>query len=320
MRTMLSALLGWATANAADTSQTFFWICFFCNNQRKFLLSSSVADSLSLGDVFGERLQRIGCLVVVLDTYDGPFYTTRIWCIFEVYTANTQNIQIDVTLPEDCQKGFYRSLQQGEFSRLSSALTAIDTENAEASFQADADAIKNLIRATSGFSSVDDSVKYALMRWLAFAFETCLKRNSTSEVTKAIFKLIANKQTGNLELKDWLRSLREHPALIDFLEIDQFRPDVDFASMDKSADGTIDVAELERFLGSKNKLSYKALASWLQRHAASDPELQSIRTQVESELREKKEQLWSQLVTNDDALNALGSELNASCFSHLLKF
>jgi hypothetical protein len=320
MRTMTSALHGWAMTNNVDASQTFFWICFFCNNQRKLLLSGSAIESSNLSAVFGSRLRRIGCLVVVLDTYDGPFYTTRIWCIFEVYTANVQNVRIDVTLPEDSHKDFYGSLQRGEFSSLSAALTAIDTENAEASFQADADAIKNLIRETSGFVSVDDSVKYALMRWLASAFETCLQRNSISEATVVIFKLIANGKTGDLELKDWMQALRRHPALMDYLETDQTRLDVDFATMDKSIDGTIDMPELERFLGGKNKLSYKTLAMWLGKHAASDPELQTIRNHVESQLKDKKEQLWHQLVMNDDALNALGSSMTAGSYSHILKF
>ena len=38
-------------------------------------------------------------MVIVLDTYDNPFYTTRVWCIYETYIATATQILIDVAMP-----------------------------------------------------------------------------------------------------------------------------------------------------------------------------------------------------------------------------
>ena len=96
------------------------------------LLSGVVAPNLT--DVFGERLKRIGLMIVLRDSYDGGHYTTRVWCIFEVYTATMHNIPISVALPGASKAEFHKKLKDGHFSEIAASLTSIDAEKAQATF------------------------------------------------------------------------------------------------------------------------------------------------------------------------------------------
>ena len=51
-----------------------------------------------LAETFGQRLQKAGRMIILLDTYDKPHYTTRVWCIYETYIATARDIRIDVAL------------------------------------------------------------------------------------------------------------------------------------------------------------------------------------------------------------------------------
>lgn len=41
----------------------------------------------NLFDVFGQQLEGIGKMLMCLDKFKGGQYTSRIWCIFEVFVA-----------------------------------------------------------------------------------------------------------------------------------------------------------------------------------------------------------------------------------------
>merc|ERR1712232_270918 len=68
---VVSGLSHWAASGTVDISATYFWMCFFCNNQRQMLLESAMcADSTLLCDVFGRRLSKIGHMIILMDTYE----------------------------------------------------------------------------------------------------------------------------------------------------------------------------------------------------------------------------------------------------------
>ena len=112
------------------------------------LLSGVVAPNLT--DVFGERLKRIGLMIVLRDSYDGGHYTTRVWCIFEVYTATMHNIPISVALPGASKAEFHKKLKDRHFSEIAASLTPLMPRGRKQPFQSDEDAIKSLIKETTG--------------------------------------------------------------------------------------------------------------------------------------------------------------------------
>ena len=64
----------------------YMWWCVFVNNQFRMLEAGQVEEPGDLFEVFGQQLQGIGKMLMCLDKMGGQ-YTSRIWCIFEVFVA-----------------------------------------------------------------------------------------------------------------------------------------------------------------------------------------------------------------------------------------
>ena len=187
-------------------------------------------------------------MIVLRDSYDGGHYTTRVWCIFEVYTATMHNIPISVALPGASKAEFHKKLKDRHFSEIAASLTPLMPRRRKQPFQSDEDAIKSLIKETTGFPVVNETVKSALTRWLVSAFEECLQENAMSDVGRVIFKLVTGKDiSGNdtkpFFLKDWIQAVRQHPDLADFLEVDGTQPDIAFDAMDLDHSGAVKAQE-----------------------------------------------------------------------------
>ena len=65
----------------------YIWWCVMVNNQFRMLEEGQTAETTNLFDVFGRQLAGIGKMLMCLDKIKGGTYTTRIWCIFEVFVA-----------------------------------------------------------------------------------------------------------------------------------------------------------------------------------------------------------------------------------------
>eukprot|EP00438_Fugacium_kawagutii_P000780 Skav229114 [mRNA] locus=scaffold92:714788:719266:+ [translate_table: standard] len=89
-------------STASPTSDVFFFMCFFVNNQFRIIVEESSTGSENLEDVFESNLKRIGRMVAILDTWDQPVYLSRVWTVYEQFVASTLKIQIQVqfVLPE----------------------------------------------------------------------------------------------------------------------------------------------------------------------------------------------------------------------------
>merc|ERR1712151_977743 len=72
VQVVASSLGDWAMEHDQDPTQIFVWMCFFCNNQRK-LFSAGYSDNLV--EVFGARLQKIGHMIILLNTHLNSDYT-----------------------------------------------------------------------------------------------------------------------------------------------------------------------------------------------------------------------------------------------------
>lgn len=307
IETVVSALSLWAERNQVDIEKTWFWMCFFCNNQRKLLMQQTVDPNLA--DAFSERLQQIGCMLIVLDAYQTPYYTKRVWCIYETYMATAHSLPIDVALPQANMDLFYKTLKLGGFAQIAETLTAIDAEHAEASFKGDEDMIKSLIRNTTGFASVNESVKSALVNWLAGAFGDCLKMDSVSYVTKNIFSLIYRGEvssTSAFYLSHWIRAVRDQPELIQYLGLEGILPEDSYELFDAEYDALpgVSVADLDHFLQAKAKCNSDAFVTWLQSVDGNDAVVR-IREDLKEDLKERLEDLRQQLLRDSNALKNL---------------
>merc|ERR1712187_366093 len=88
------ALNSWLAKTSQDPSMVFFYMCFFINNQFRILVEKTTTGSDNLEQVFERNLCRIGKVVAILDHWKDAKYLTRMWTIYEQYTAAKLEIQM----------------------------------------------------------------------------------------------------------------------------------------------------------------------------------------------------------------------------------
>ena len=161
--------------------------CFFCNNQWRILdgcaSTSSGSDDLEL--VFKQRLSDIGNMVALVDKWDEPMYTKRIWTIYEQYVAIELDIEVQFTLPEGPATTLIEHLEQGGqgFREVVTAIAKVDAESAEASHEADLKKVKGMIDHSPGFPTVNKVVKNRIVEWVSKEFKIWVKELVQQHVT-----------------------------------------------------------------------------------------------------------------------------------------
>lgn len=106
LETLATAVNAWCRAGCHDPTQTFLWICCFCNSQFRILVDKKACAADDLEGLFEEWLMHIGRVLVLLNDFRTPLYTTRCWCVFETYVATENNVPIEVLLPQQAQSEF----------------------------------------------------------------------------------------------------------------------------------------------------------------------------------------------------------------------
>lgn len=123
---------------------------------------------LGTWDVFESNLLRIGRMVALLDDWDAPQYLTRIWTIFEQFTAIKLNIPVQMIMPADSNASLNVQINRGEAGiiAIKKSLSSIDSAKAEASRPSDREKVLKNIRESVGFEKVDECVKESMFRWI----------------------------------------------------------------------------------------------------------------------------------------------------------
>jgi hypothetical protein len=141
-------------------------MCFFVNNQFRIIV-----DGIDVGDleeVFETNLVRIGAVVALLDDWDTPVYLTRIWTIYEQFTALKLGIPMRMILPMDSFKSLSEEIDRGidGIENIKKSLNKVDSEHAEAWLPEDETKVKTAIRESVGFEKVNSSVKDSMINWV----------------------------------------------------------------------------------------------------------------------------------------------------------
>jgi len=140
-----------------DSGKIYIWWCVMVNNQFRMLQENQTVDASKLFDVFGRQLSGIGKMLMCLDKMREGNYTSRIWCIFEVFVACQKSIPTTAILPElELEDSIDTLKELTEQCR-------VDAEQAQASVAEDAIAIKKKIMDDHGsFEFVNQTVEKEL--------------------------------------------------------------------------------------------------------------------------------------------------------------
>eukprot|EP00928_Gymnodinium_smaydae_P087971 TRINITY_DN72133_c0_g1_i1.p1 TRINITY_DN72133_c0_g1~~TRINITY_DN72133_c0_g1_i1.p1 ORF type:complete len:944 (-),score=73.80 TRINITY_DN72133_c0_g1_i1:26-2596(-) len=148
-------------------SGVFFWMCFFCNNQYRL---NKAETTEGLVEVFQSNLGRIRNMVAILDTWEQPTYFTRIWTIFEQYTALKLNIRVSIILPPKSAETLVEQIDCGKLGifKVQRCISTVDAELAQASVPADEVMLKKLISegVDGGFTHLNYVVRNCILEWV----------------------------------------------------------------------------------------------------------------------------------------------------------
>ena len=103
------------------------------------------------------------------------FAVTRIWAVFEQFTAAKLGVDVKMILPPESMQSIQAAIGSGNINFVKGSLTQIDVESAEASVPEDETKVKLQIQKHSSFDSVNEAVKKIMRKCCATAFEDFLK-------------------------------------------------------------------------------------------------------------------------------------------------
>merc|ERR1712048_500067 len=117
--------------------------------------------------------------IALWDTWSNPEYLTRIWCIYEQFTAISLNVEISVVLPAEQAEEFQHLIGQPDFlTQVKNAFRRIDCKHAKASVPADERKVKEIIQNGVGFQDVDRRVLESLNLWFSSCFQRQLQQTA----------------------------------------------------------------------------------------------------------------------------------------------
>ena len=99
---VVTALTAGQTGDESDSGAGVY-ICGVCLCQQSISYVGRRLDGRALktsSRVFGGRLTDIGRMLMCMDKLQDGIYTSRIWCIFEIFVACQRSIPATVILPE----------------------------------------------------------------------------------------------------------------------------------------------------------------------------------------------------------------------------
>lgn len=150
---IINSLETYCAQTNIDTKETYIWICCLCNNQHR------VGEDVPYGTfhkIFRNTVVEVGHILAMMVPWDKPLYLTRIWCIFEIYSADeTDGCAVEIIMPPREKDNMLNNLSR--YKNLVKVLTATHIEKAEASKDVDRDNIMQLVNSTTGGSTTLNS-------------------------------------------------------------------------------------------------------------------------------------------------------------------
>lgn len=173
---IVDTLWDFCLSKKLDPKRTYIWICCLCINQHRVVekpkAEAGVAEKpkVDFFALFGERVKRIGKLLAMMSPWKSPLYLTRIWCIFEVYTAYEHGCGLDIIMPKEQRNLLEQDLiaetgEEGDINVLYKALGSTSVENAQASVEQDRVQILQMIESTVGHTPLNHRVNELLRAW-----------------------------------------------------------------------------------------------------------------------------------------------------------
>eukprot|EP00927_Polykrikos_kofoidii_P045830 TRINITY_DN39962_c0_g1_i1.p1 TRINITY_DN39962_c0_g1~~TRINITY_DN39962_c0_g1_i1.p1 ORF type:complete len:756 (-),score=117.75 TRINITY_DN39962_c0_g1_i1:63-2330(-) len=166
--TIVQALSAFCKSRELDVSSTRIWICFACINQHRVKEASAKGEKVSFDEfqeAFGSRVRHIGKVLSLLSPWSEPLYLSRVWCIYELYTAHANNLDVELILPADEERDFAAHFADNGVSGIWASIGAMRVQDARASQEEDRVSILKLVEEGPGFAALNQEVATRVQAW-----------------------------------------------------------------------------------------------------------------------------------------------------------
>uniref|UniRef100_A0A7S3V939 Kinesin light chain n=1 Tax=Chaetoceros debilis TaxID=122233 RepID=A0A7S3V939_9STRA len=174
---ILDVLLQYCDSQNVDPKSTYVWISCLCMNQHRFVgmkrrgrdsLTSSLQTELRN---LSELITNIGNVLVILAPLKTPAYLDRIWCLYEIYRAQSMDKGCEVTMimPSGERADFGNGLSTNVFhhiDQLFKTLAHTSVEKAQATIDSDRQEILQLIHNGPGFKKFNATINNLIREWV----------------------------------------------------------------------------------------------------------------------------------------------------------
>jgi hypothetical protein len=151
-----------------DQKRTYVWICCLCNNQHRVYEEKQNGGNVPFDEfheIFRTNVVNIGHVVAMMFPWDNPEYLTRVWCVFEAYTATTApGCTLTIAMPPKERQAMMNAV--GDINTLFKVLAATMIQDAKASVPEDREKILKLVEENIGYNELNHSVNKLIRRWV----------------------------------------------------------------------------------------------------------------------------------------------------------
>ncbi|CAB9515012.1 Kinesin light chain [Seminavis robusta] len=159
-----------------NPKRTYIWICCLCVNQHRVVENSALKNSgmtappqVDFFAIFGERVKRIGHVLAMMAPWHSPVYITRVWCIFEIFTAHTTDkCKVDIVMPPKEKDSLEQDvIDTGSgVNALYATLGSTKVQDAKASVESDRLSILSQVESDVGYYELNNQVNILLRGWM----------------------------------------------------------------------------------------------------------------------------------------------------------
>lgn len=182
---IVETLLAFCKENKLDPKKNYIWICCLCNNQHRVFEEEEVPFDM-FQDVFNKRVTGIGNVLAMMAPWNDPSYLKRVWCIFEMYTANSDDkCSIQIVMPPKEKESLLESITthagasgRNGIDELFDALANTQVELAEASRETDKVNILKLVKQGPGYHTFNVEINQLMRKWIK---DTVIESAKTTE-------------------------------------------------------------------------------------------------------------------------------------------
>jgi len=184
--TVIESLCAWCEREQHDPRQTRAWMCCFCINQHRVVEAQAAGTTVPFEEFrheFESRVRGIGKVLSLFGTWKLATYVTRVWCVFELYSA----MELQARDPASYTLEMLMSPREGELFRQNlfegsgleevwKALDQVRVEKADSYVKSDRDRILALVKEGPGYGRLNLEIVGHLHAWFAANSEGYLRQ------------------------------------------------------------------------------------------------------------------------------------------------